>query len=196
MKSHGNQARALVDQLIERMLAVGARLAPVDRAGLDSPRGRRRASRACRCSPSSTAGDRRESVSGTVRTAGRRRSWRRRNRCTRRSSNPSSTGRLRSNGAVRKCSSIWWKPSSMLTETLRTDGEHRREADRRVHRIAAADPVPEAEHVRGVDAELRDLCRVRRDGDEVPGDRLDVTAEAREQPVRGRSRRWSSSRAS
>src|SRR2546422_2444227 len=25
---------------------------------------------------------------------------------------PRSTGRLRSNGAVRKCSSIWWKPSS------------------------------------------------------------------------------------
>ena len=24
-----------------------------------------------------------------------------------------STGRLRSKGAVRKCSSIWWKPSSM-----------------------------------------------------------------------------------
>ena len=24
-----------------------------------------------------------------------------------------STGRFRSNGAVRKCSSIWWKPSSI-----------------------------------------------------------------------------------
>ena len=38
---------------------------------------------------------------------------------------------------------------------LRADRDHRREADRRVHRVAAADPVPEAEHVAGVDAELR-----------------------------------------
>ena len=45
-------------------------------------------------------------------------------------------------------------------EALGTDGDHRREADRRVHRIAAAHPVPESEHVRGVDAELRYLRRV------------------------------------
>ncbi len=34
MKSHGNEPRALVDQLVERVLAVGAGLAPVDRAGV------------------------------------------------------------------------------------------------------------------------------------------------------------------
>ena len=66
-----------------------------------------------------------------------------------------STGRFRSNGVVRKCSSIAWKPASSSREALRPDGEHRREADRRVHRVAAADPVPEAEHVGGVDPELR-----------------------------------------
>jgi hypothetical protein len=38
-------------------------------------------------------------------------------------------------------------------KVLRSNGEHRRKADRRVHRIPAADPVPELEHVSGVDAE-------------------------------------------
>ena len=47
------------------------------------------------------------------------------------------------------------KASEQLAEVLRPDGEHRRQADRRVHRVAPADPVPELEHVRGVDAELR-----------------------------------------
>ena len=42
-----------------------------------------------------------------------------------------------------------------LVELLRPDRHHRRQADGRVHRVAAADPVPEAEHVGGVDAELR-----------------------------------------
>ena len=38
-----NEPRALVNQLIERVLAVGARLAPVDRPGVASDRRRRRA---------------------------------------------------------------------------------------------------------------------------------------------------------
>ena len=42
---------------------------------------------------------------------------------------------------------------------LGADGEHRRQADRGVHRVAPADPVPEAEHVGGVDAELRRRAR-------------------------------------
>ena len=47
----GDEPRALMDQLIEGMLAVGARLAPVDRPGVVVHARRRRASRACRCSP-------------------------------------------------------------------------------------------------------------------------------------------------
>ena len=39
----GNEPRALMDQLIEGMLAVGSRLAPVDRAGVSSPPASRRA---------------------------------------------------------------------------------------------------------------------------------------------------------
>ena len=67
-------------------------------------------------------------------------------------------------------------------KVLRTNGEHRRQTDRRVHRIAPAYPVPESEHVRGIDPELRHLPGVRGDGDEMPGHRLDVAAESREQP--------------
>ena len=53
-----NQPRALMDQLVERVLAVGAGLAPVDRAGVVLDRRAVRAARACRCSPSSAAADR------------------------------------------------------------------------------------------------------------------------------------------
>ena len=98
-----------------------------------------------------------------------------------------STGRFCSNGAVRKCSSIAWKPASMSPERVGADRDHRREADRRVHRVAAADPVPEAEHVRGVDAERGHLLGVRRDGDEVPRDRR-LVAERRQRPLAGRAR--------
>ena len=73
-------------------------------------------------------------------------------------------------------------------EVVRADGKHRRQADRRVHGIAPADPVPELEHVRGIDAELRHLRGVRRDGDEMPGDRPRIAAEALEQPVARGSR--------
>ena len=52
------------------------------------------------------------------------------------------------------------------------DGDHQREPDRRVHRVAAAHPIPEAEHVATVivdrvDAELGDLGGVGAHGDEV-----------------------------
>ena len=54
-------------------------------------------------------------------------------------------------------------------EIIRADGQHRRQADRRIHRVATADPIPEAEHVGGIDPELRDLRGIGRDGDEMSG---------------------------
>jgi len=39
-----------------------------------------------------------------------------------------------------------------LDVTFRTDGDHRRKADGRFHRVATAHPVPEHEHVVGVDS--------------------------------------------
>ena len=44
-------------------------------------------------------------------------------------------------------------------EVVGADGDHGAEADGGVHGVAAADPVPEAEHVGGVDAELGDELR-------------------------------------
>ena len=70
-----------------------------------------------------------------------------------------------------KCSSTRWNPAKEVGEPLAADGRHHRQADRRVHRVAAADPVPEAEHVVGVDAEVVDQLLVRRHRDEVLGDR-------------------------
>ena len=73
-------------------------------------------------------------------------------------------------------------------EVIRADRQHRREADGRVHGVAAADPVPELEHVGGVDAECRHCGGVGRDCHEVLRDRGLVAAEAGEQP-RARSAR-------
>ena len=79
----GDQLRSLVDQLVEGVLAVGPGLAPPDGPGLVVHRARRRASRACRSTPSSAAGDRPGSGAGTGRRAGRRSSGRRRSPRTR-----------------------------------------------------------------------------------------------------------------
>ena len=75
------------------------------------------------------------------------------------------------------------EPGEHLGELLGADRDHEREADRGVERVAATDPVPELEHVRRVDPELGDLLGVRRDRDEVLGDGRVVAAEAGQQPV-------------
>ena len=68
------------------------------------------------------------------------------------------------------------------SKVLRADREHRRQADGRVHRVASAHPVPEPEHVGGIDAEPGHLFRIRRHRDEMPGHGLGVAAEGLEQP--------------
>ena len=104
---------------------------------------------------------------------------------------PISTGRLRSNGAVRKCSSISWKPSEHGAEIVRPDGDHGGKADGRIHRITAADPVPETEHVGGVDAELRHFLGIGRDRDKMLRDGRLVARQPRQQPAPARCARWS-----
>ena len=54
-------------------------------------------------------------------------------------------------------------------EVLRADGQHRGKADGRIHRVTPADPVPESEHVGGVNAELRHFRGVGRNSHEMPG---------------------------
>ena len=97
------------------------------------------------------------------------------------------TGRFRSNGARPEVLVHRVEAGEHGAEVLGADREHRREADRRVHRVAAADPVPEPEHVGGVDAELRDLGGVGRHGDEVLRDRA-LVAERPPAPTARRSR--------
>jgi hypothetical protein len=67
-------------------------------------------------------------------------------------------------------------------EMLWPDGEHRRQPDRRIHRVAPADPIPETEHVGCVDAKLRNFRGVGRDGDKMVGDRC-LVAERVQQPA-------------
>ena len=55
-----------------------------------------------------------------------------------------------------------------------SDGTHDRQADRRVDGVAPADPIPEPEHVRGVDAELRHAITMGGDCDEMLGYGRDV----------------------
>ena len=64
------------------------------------------------------------------------------------------TGRFSLQRRVRKCSSIAWAPASSSSKRSMPTIERDRQADRRPQRVAAADPVPEPEHVGGVDAEL------------------------------------------
>ena len=108
-----DELRALVDQLVERVLPVGAGLTPHDRPGLVRRRRRPPCRPTCRCSPCRAAGGTPGTGRGTGEygstacvSAPRKSSYQTPRR-------PSSTGRLRSYGAVRKCSSISWKPASI-----------------------------------------------------------------------------------
>ena len=179
----GHDPGALVQQLVEGVLAVGAGLAPHDRAGVESRRACRRGGPTCRSTPCRAVGGR----PGSAPTPRRRAAppwWRSRGRCgSRRRSCRAATGALAPSGAVRKCSSTTWNPARKSREVVRPDGDHQRQPDRRVDRVAAADPLPEAEHVGGVDAERRHLLGVRADGDEVAGD--GVLAEGVDEPGPG-----------
>ena len=69
-----------------------------------------------------------------------------------------------------------------LGEPFRSDRHDQRRADRGVERVASADPVPEPEGVVGVDPEVRHLVERGRDRDEVLGDGSGVVASASSAP--------------
>ena len=71
-------------------------------------------------------------------------------------------------------------------EVLRPDGNHGRKPNRRIHRIAPANPIPEAEHVGGINAELGHLRRVRRNSDEMFRHGFLVALETLQYPAAGR----------
>ena len=72
-----------------------------------------------------------------------------------------------------------------FVETLPANHRHDRKSDGRIDGVSTADPIPEAEHVRGVDTELFDQGGIGGDRDEVLAHR--GVAEFRDQPTSGRS---------
>ena len=70
----------------------------------------------------------------------------------------------------------------MAAEIIRADGQHGGEADGRIHGVAAADPIPEAEHVGGIDAELGYFRGVGGHRDEVLGHGFFIAAQTRQRP--------------
>ena len=185
-KIAGNQPRALVDQLIEGVLAVGARLAPIDGAGLvvvDHPAAER--------DPLAVALHRellevgREPREILVIGQHRDRVGPEKGRV------PDGDEPLEHRQVPREVGRAEVlvhrvEAGEQLAEPRRADGQHRGEADRRIHRVTAAHPVPEAEHVGRVDPEGGHLGGVGRDGHEVPGHRRGVT-ERGDRPGPGRA---------
>jgi hypothetical protein len=149
----GNKLRALVEQLIERVLAVGARLAPDDRAGLvvhDMPVEIDVLAVALHLQLLEIGGEPREmrgvghdadglGAEEIVVPDGQKTEQQRQ-----------VAGRRR--GAEMLVHRV--EAGQHGAEIVRPHGDHGGQADRAVHRIAAADPVPEAENVGGIDAEL------------------------------------------
>ncbi len=174
-----HDAGALVEQLVERVLAVGARLAPHDRARLAGHRRPVEAHRLAVGFHVELLEIRRESaqllrvrqhrLGGEAEPVGvpdpEQRHQHRRVRGER-------------GGAEVFVDDV--EPVQELTEAFGSDGDHQRQPDGGVDRVAPADPVPESEHVRGVDAELGDPLGVGRHRHEVVGDRR--LAECVDQP--------------
>ena len=158
-KSAGHDLGALVQQLVEGVLAVGAGLAPDDRAGAVLDELASRASRACRSIPCRAAADARRSA----RAAGRRAStaWVRKSQ-TLRYQMPSSAHDDRHVLGERRVAEMLVhraRAGEEASKVLGADRDGERQADRRPDRIAPADPVPEAEDAVRPDAELGDLRR-------------------------------------
>ena len=76
-------------------------------------------------------------------------------------------------------------------KVIRADGHHRRKSDRRIHGVASADPIPEPEHVGGINAELGHFRRIGRYRNKMLGDRLFVPSEALQVTNRGPCAHWS-----
>ena len=117
----------------------------------------RRGRRACRCSPCRPAGSRRGSGACTGRTAGWRASGRRRSSLYHTPSRPKHRRQvlLERRGAEVLVHRVARR--QQLLEVVHADRAPRWAARWPPERVAAADPVPEAEHVGRVDAELLHL---------------------------------------
>ena len=80
---------------------------------------------------------------------------------------PSRAGTFSAIGVAAMCSSTARNPASISPSASGPIAISEGQPDGGVHRVAPADPIPETEHVVGVDPERRDLGGVGRHGDEV-----------------------------
>ena len=178
----GDEPRALVDELVERVLAVGARLAPVDRARVVvDPRAVEGDVLAVRLHGQllEVGGEALQVL--LVGQHGHR--LRAEEVVVPDGEETHEHGQVALEGRGAEVLVHLVEAVEHGAEVVRPHREHGGEADGRVHGVAPAHPVPEAEHVRGVDAELRHLGGVGGDGHEVLGDGLVVAAQAREAPL-------------
>ncbi|VTR70981.1 conserved hypothetical protein [Desulfosarcina cetonica] len=163
-----DQPGSLVDQLVERMLAVGAGFAPIDRGGLVAD-------------AFAVQGDALAiAFHGQLLEVGRKAveilvvgQHRHRGRLQEigvpDGQKPHEYGQVFGKGRPAEMHVHLMKAGQHLPEALGPDGQHGGQADGRVHGVAPAHPVPEAEHVGRVDAEAGDALGVGGNGHEVPG---------------------------
>src|SRR5947208_10047071 len=76
--------------------------------------------------------------------------------------------------------------SQHLVELIGANSDHQGKTDGRVVGVAAANPVPELEHVGGIDPELLYLLSIRRNSNKVLCYRL-LTAKRPDAPIAGRT---------
>src|SRR6185436_14891921 len=167
----GNQARSLMDQLIEGMLAVGSVLAPIDRA----------------CRASDLRSIKRHSLPITFH-----------DQLLQISGESFEVLLIRQNGYRLSAEEIvvpdveeshqdrqiplerrtvkvfvdLLESIQHFAEMIGPDRNHRRKTDCRVHRVSSSNPVPELKHVAGIDTELRHFLLVRRHSNKMPGHRF------------------------
>ena len=68
-------------------------------------------------------------------------------------------------------------------EVHRSNGAHKRQADGTIHGVAAANPIPKREHILGIDAEFGYLFRIGRYGDKVLGHGGFIAIELLDEPA-------------
>ena len=161
-----NQLRALVDQLVEGVLAVGARLAPEDLAGVGGDRGAVPTHGLAVGFHGQLLQIRREAVQVLV-VREHRVGCGVEEVAVPHVEHAEQHDHVLVERGVGEVLVDLMEAVQELLETCRAEDHGEGGADSGIHGVAAADPVPEAEGVGRVDAELLDLLQVGGDGDEV-----------------------------
>ena len=178
---------ALMDELVERVLAVGAGLAPVDRAGVRADVGAVERDRLAVRLHGELLQVRREALEVLL-VRQHRRSLSAEEVVVPDSQQAKDDRQVLLERSRAEVLVHLVEASEHRPEAVGADGQHRRQPDRRVHRITPTHPVPEAEHIGGVDAEFFHRLRVGRDRDKVLRNRRLIVLQPCKQPCASRIR--------